>query len=145
MYEIAADGKRNEWGTVLVWEPPARIVMTWAPGEDKSVLTEVEIRFARGRRRHALRADPPRLGAVRRQTRERTATATTAAGRVLTKYGGAREPSLRFLACCSAAWSPIDFMIASPTRVHERAAVLAPPSRGSAASPSTPVLKCGMT
>ncbi len=45
MYEIAADGTRNEWGTVLVWEPPSRIVMTWAPGQDKSDLTELELRF----------------------------------------------------------------------------------------------------
>jgi uncharacterized protein YndB with AHSA1/START domain len=45
IYEIAKDGTRNEWGTVLAWEPPSRIVMTWAPGEDKSVLTELEVRF----------------------------------------------------------------------------------------------------
>jgi uncharacterized protein YndB with AHSA1/START domain len=45
MYEVSASGERNEWGTVLVWDPPSRIVMTWAPAQDKSVLTEVEIRF----------------------------------------------------------------------------------------------------
>jgi uncharacterized protein YndB with AHSA1/START domain len=45
MYEVSASGDRNEWGTVLVWDPPSRIVMTWAPGEDKSVLTELEVRF----------------------------------------------------------------------------------------------------
>ncbi len=46
IYEISKDGVRNEWGTVLVWEPPSRIVVTWAPGADKSVTTELELRFA---------------------------------------------------------------------------------------------------
>jgi uncharacterized protein YndB with AHSA1/START domain len=46
IFEVSAGGERNEWGTVLVWEPPSRIVMTWGPSEDKSVLTEVEVRFS---------------------------------------------------------------------------------------------------
>lgn len=45
IYEVSPSGERNEWGTVLVWDPPSRIVMTWAPSEDKSVLTELEVRF----------------------------------------------------------------------------------------------------
>jgi uncharacterized protein YndB with AHSA1/START domain len=45
MYEISANGERNEWGAILVWDPPSRIVMTWAPGQDKSDQTELELRF----------------------------------------------------------------------------------------------------
>ncbi len=46
IYEVSADGERNVWGTVLVWEPPSRAVFTWCPDLDKSVHTEVEIRFS---------------------------------------------------------------------------------------------------
>jgi uncharacterized protein YndB with AHSA1/START domain len=31
---------------VAVWDPPNRIVFSWSPDVDKSVQTEVEVRFA---------------------------------------------------------------------------------------------------
>jgi uncharacterized protein YndB with AHSA1/START domain len=43
--EVRDDGARFVWGRVLVWEPPARIVMTWHPGLDAKDATELEIRF----------------------------------------------------------------------------------------------------
>ena len=38
-------GGRAVWGDLLVWEPPARFVMTWHPGRDASSATELEVRF----------------------------------------------------------------------------------------------------
>ena len=28
-YEVDADGTRCPWGTVLVWDPPTRVVLNW--------------------------------------------------------------------------------------------------------------------
>jgi len=48
-YERGQDGSECEWGKVLVWEPPSRIVLAWQiSGEwayDAELLTEVEVRF----------------------------------------------------------------------------------------------------
>ncbi len=48
-YERDVDGSECNWGKVLVWEPPARIVLAWQiTGEwayDEDILTEVEVRF----------------------------------------------------------------------------------------------------
>ena len=48
-YEVGEDGSECEWGSVLVWEPPARMVFTWQlTGEwkyDPDFVTEVEVRF----------------------------------------------------------------------------------------------------
>ena len=42
VYERTADGREAEWGTILAWEPPARLALTWVVGEPA---TELEIRF----------------------------------------------------------------------------------------------------
>lgn len=48
-YERAADGKECDWGKVLVWEPPRRIVLSWDISAewryDPNVQNEVEIRL----------------------------------------------------------------------------------------------------
>jgi uncharacterized protein YndB with AHSA1/START domain len=48
-YERGADGSECDWGKVLVWEPPSRIVMTWQLNGrfeiDPALHTEVEVRF----------------------------------------------------------------------------------------------------
>jgi hypothetical protein len=48
-YERDVDGSECEWGKVLVWEPPARLVLAWQiTGEwayDADLVTEVEVRF----------------------------------------------------------------------------------------------------
>ena len=49
-YSLHEDGSQQDWGDVLVWEPPHRLVLAWridhSFGYDPDLLTEVEIRFA---------------------------------------------------------------------------------------------------
>lgn len=45
VYEEHLDGRRFQWGEVLVWEPPARVRFTWHPGRDSSTAQEVELQF----------------------------------------------------------------------------------------------------
>ena len=48
-YERGADGSECDWGHVLLWEPPKRLVLAWQiDGQwnfDPTLLTEVEVRF----------------------------------------------------------------------------------------------------
>jgi uncharacterized protein YndB with AHSA1/START domain len=50
-YEVCVDGSECEWGEVLAWEPPARLLLAWrlnAQWEyDPDLLTEVDVRFTR--------------------------------------------------------------------------------------------------
>ena len=48
-YERGVDGSECEWGRVLAWEPPVRLVLAWQIDAswhyDPGLLTEVEVRF----------------------------------------------------------------------------------------------------
>ena len=48
-YELGSDGSECDWGRVLAWEPPGRVVLAWQLSAqwafDPSLHTEVEVRF----------------------------------------------------------------------------------------------------
>jgi uncharacterized protein YndB with AHSA1/START domain len=48
-YGLLENGSEAEWGDVLAWEPPRRLVLAWRIGVDwrydADLLTEVELRF----------------------------------------------------------------------------------------------------
>jgi uncharacterized protein YndB with AHSA1/START domain len=50
-YEIGEDGSQCQWGDVLVWNPPTRLLLAWRIRLDwtfdPSLLTEIEITFNR--------------------------------------------------------------------------------------------------
>lgn len=45
IYERMSDGAEADWGAVLVWEPPHRVVFSWKPNLTPGPMTEVEVRF----------------------------------------------------------------------------------------------------
>ena len=46
IYERAPGGEEHDWGRVLAWEPPHRLVYSWHLRQDEADATEVEITFA---------------------------------------------------------------------------------------------------
>jgi uncharacterized protein YndB with AHSA1/START domain len=48
-YEVGEDGSQCEWGKVLEWQPPNRILLAWQINSqwqfDADLLTEIEVRF----------------------------------------------------------------------------------------------------
>jgi uncharacterized protein YndB with AHSA1/START domain len=45
IYERSRSGETTEWGRVLAWEPPSRVVFTWERTRGSGAATEVEVRF----------------------------------------------------------------------------------------------------
>lgn len=43
--ETHSGGEEAIWGTILVWQPPHRLVLTWHPGRSVGDATEVEVVF----------------------------------------------------------------------------------------------------
>jgi uncharacterized protein YndB with AHSA1/START domain len=49
-YEVSEDGSQADWGRVLAWDPPNRLLLAWQLDAnfqyDPRLTTEVEVRFA---------------------------------------------------------------------------------------------------
>ena len=60
----------HDWATILVFEPPHRVVLEWKVNS-AAPPTEVEVRFSAGRRRYAGRPRAPRLAPVPERRRRR--------------------------------------------------------------------------
>jgi uncharacterized protein YndB with AHSA1/START domain len=45
IYERMRDGSEAEWGQVIAWEPPVRLVLEWKPNRSPSPPTELEVTF----------------------------------------------------------------------------------------------------
>ena len=45
IYETVDDGAEHEWGRVLEWDPPARVLYTWYPGRDETTAQKIEVTF----------------------------------------------------------------------------------------------------
>jgi uncharacterized protein YndB with AHSA1/START domain len=44
--EVLDDGSTRDWGEVVDWEPPRRVVLAWKPNERPTPPTEVDVRFS---------------------------------------------------------------------------------------------------
>ena len=45
IYEVMHDGTRSDWGEVQVFEPGARLAITWHPGGGADKATRVDVEF----------------------------------------------------------------------------------------------------
>ena len=48
IYERTPDGVEHDWGRIVAWDPPARLVYEWHLRQDAADATEVEIKFLAG-------------------------------------------------------------------------------------------------
>lgn len=73
VFETDAAGGESDWGEVLEWAPPHRLVMTWHPGRTSSTGQTIDISFtaeAGGTRVTLLHRGWEKLGAKAAGTRE---------------------------------------------------------------------------
>jgi uncharacterized protein YndB with AHSA1/START domain len=75
IFERTSDGRELDWGEILVWDPPARLRYLWFLGGDRTVATDVEVRFAaNGAGTTAVEIEQTgweRLGDIGRERRDR--------------------------------------------------------------------------
>jgi uncharacterized protein YndB with AHSA1/START domain len=74
IYETTPTGAEHDWGEVLTWEPPHRLVYLWHLRFDRADATEVEVTFtpvADGTRVRIEHRGWERLGAAGEERRDR--------------------------------------------------------------------------
>jgi uncharacterized protein YndB with AHSA1/START domain len=74
IYEKTPAGAEHDWGEVLAWEPPRRLVYLWHLRFDRADATEVEVSFTPapdGTRVRIEHRGWERLGAVAQERRDR--------------------------------------------------------------------------
>jgi hypothetical protein len=77
-FERGVDGSECDWGRVLLWDAPNRVMLMWQLSAqfqlDRSIETEVDVRFtAIDARHHAGRSRAPRPRCLRRRRGRRCA------------------------------------------------------------------------
>ena len=45
IFEREPDGTEHDWGEVVLWRPPSRLVYLWHLGSERASATEVDVRF----------------------------------------------------------------------------------------------------
>ena len=45
VYERSTSGEEGVWGTIVAWDPPNRLTMTWHPGRGEETAQELDISF----------------------------------------------------------------------------------------------------
>jgi uncharacterized protein YndB with AHSA1/START domain len=74
IFERTEEGDEHDWGEVLAWEPPRRVVYLWHLRFDRSDATEVEVSFdpaGEGTEVRIVHRGWERLGAAAEERRER--------------------------------------------------------------------------
>lgn len=80
IYEVMHDGTRSDWGEVLVFEPGARLAITWHPGGGADKATRVDVEFTAVRNGQTQVTLTHSQWEVWGATRRKTKTTTTADG-----------------------------------------------------------------
>ena len=45
VYERSTGGDEGVWGTIITWDPPRELAMTWHPGRGEETSQELSVRF----------------------------------------------------------------------------------------------------
>jgi uncharacterized protein YndB with AHSA1/START domain len=45
VYETTDDGRTSDWGVISAWQPGERLAMSWHPGNEPGLATQVDIHF----------------------------------------------------------------------------------------------------
>ena len=108
IFERTAAGDVHEWGEVIAWEPPHRLVYLWHLRRDRADATEVEIRFvSAGDWATRVEIEHGGLGTAGRRRASPGATATWAAGAPCSPISFAAAERSRHALRRTDRWQPV--------------------------------------